>query len=123
MKDLEPFYPDRMASRILGMGNVVSLVEKPATEVSDVEASAMTKSMSNATFDLDDFLINQCLLLRWKVAKIILCIESGIRFVGNCNSAEVIFTQSLILSDSRYRYSREKPNKFVNTFNIIFPLW
>ena len=48
MKDLEPFYPDRMASRILGMGNVVSLVEKPAAEVSDVEASAMTKSMSNA---------------------------------------------------------------------------
>ena len=64
MKDLEPFYPDRMASRILGMGNVVSLVEKPAAEVSDVEASAMTKSMSNATFDLDNFLINQSLLLR-----------------------------------------------------------
>ena len=90
MKDLEPFYPDRMASRILGMGNVVSLVEKPAAEVSDVEASAMTKSMSNATFDLDDFLINQSLLLRWKVAKIILCIESVISY----KSVEVISSEA-----------------------------
>ena len=55
VKDLEPFHPDRMASRILGLGNVVSLVEKPAAEVSDAEASATTKNMSNATFDLDEF--------------------------------------------------------------------
>lgn len=54
--DLEPFYPDRMASRILGMGDVVSLVEKAAAEVSDADAMAMTKKMMDATFDFEDFM-------------------------------------------------------------------
>lgn len=54
--DLEPFYPDRMASRILGMGDVVSLVEKAAAEVSDADAAKMTKKMLDAEFDFDDFL-------------------------------------------------------------------
>jgi signal recognition particle subunit SRP54 len=54
--DLEPFYPDRMASRILGMGDVVSLVEKAAAEVSDADASAMEQKIREARFDFDDFL-------------------------------------------------------------------
>ena len=54
--DMEPFYPDRMASRILGMGDVVSLVEKAAAEVSDADAAKMTKKMLDAEFDFDDFL-------------------------------------------------------------------
>jgi signal recognition particle subunit SRP54 len=54
--DLEPFYPDRMASRILGMGDVVSLVEKAAAAVSDADALAMQQKMKDATFDFDDFL-------------------------------------------------------------------
>eukprot|EP00538_Stauroneis_constricta_P000594 CAMPEP_0119556856 /NCGR_PEP_ID=MMETSP1352-20130426/8680_1 /TAXON_ID=265584 /ORGANISM="Stauroneis constricta, Strain CCMP1120" /LENGTH=552 /DNA_ID=CAMNT_0007603863 /DNA_START=59 /DNA_END=1714 /DNA_ORIENTATION=+ len=55
-KDLEPFYPDRMASRILGMGDVVSLVEKAAQEVSDEEAKKMQEKMLKAEFDFDDFM-------------------------------------------------------------------
>lgn len=54
--DLEPFYPDRAASRILGMGDVVSLVEKAAAEVSDADAMKMQQKMMDATFDFDDFL-------------------------------------------------------------------
>ena len=54
--DLEPFYPDRMASRILGMGDVVSLVEKAAAQVSDAEAMAMQQKMKDASFDFNDFL-------------------------------------------------------------------
>jgi len=54
--DLEPFYPDRMASRILGMGDVVSLVEKAAAEVSDADALKMQEKMADASFDFDDFL-------------------------------------------------------------------
>jgi len=60
--DLEPFYPDRMASRILGMGDVISLVEKAAMEVSDADAAKMQKKMMEATFDFDDF-INQSQLV------------------------------------------------------------
>lgn len=54
--DLEPFYPDRMASRILGMGDVVSLVEKASAEVSDAEALKLQQKMADATFDFNDFL-------------------------------------------------------------------
>lgn len=54
--DLEPFYPDRMASRILGMGDVISLVEKASAEVSDADAAKMQKKMLEAKFDFDDFL-------------------------------------------------------------------
>lgn len=55
-QDLEPFYPDRMAQRILGMGDVVSLVEKAAAEMSDAEAMKMEEKMKDATFDFNDFL-------------------------------------------------------------------
>ena len=54
--DLEPFYPDRMASRILGMGDVVSLVEKASMEVSDADAAKMQEKMVRAEFDFDDFM-------------------------------------------------------------------
>mmetsp|Transcript_12501 Transcript_12501/g.20365 ORF Transcript_12501/g.20365 Transcript_12501/m.20365 type:complete len:264 (+) Transcript_12501:115-906(+) len=54
--DLEPFYPDRMASRILGMGDVVSLVEKASMEVSDADAKKMQEKMAKAEFDFDDFM-------------------------------------------------------------------
>jgi len=54
--DLDPFYPDRMASRILGMGDVLSMVEKAQAEVSDEEASRMNEKVKNGEFDFDDFL-------------------------------------------------------------------
>ena len=54
--DLEPFFPDRMASRILGMGDVVSLVEKASMEVSDADAAKMQEKMAKAEFDFDDFM-------------------------------------------------------------------
>jgi signal recognition particle subunit SRP54 len=54
--DLEPFYPDRMASRILGMGDVLSLIDK-AQENLDVEKAAETaKKMAEAKFTLEDFM-------------------------------------------------------------------
>lgn len=55
-QDLEPFYPDRMASRILGMGDIVSLVEKASLEVSDADAARMQEKMVKAEFDFDDFM-------------------------------------------------------------------
>ena len=54
--DLEPFHPDRIASRILGMGDVVSLVEK-AQETMDIqEAQKMQEKMAKNSFDLQDYL-------------------------------------------------------------------
>jgi len=53
LSDLEPFHPDRIASRILDMGDVVSLVERAAAAVSEADAEAMAKKMlGSGGFDL-----------------------------------------------------------------------
>jgi signal recognition particle subunit SRP54 len=54
--DLEPFYPDRMASRILGMGDVLSLIEKAETTFDQKEAEKVARKMEKGDFNLDDFL-------------------------------------------------------------------
>jgi len=51
---LEPFYPDRVANRILGMGDVVSLVEKAAEVIDAEEADKLAKKMAKGQFDLND---------------------------------------------------------------------
>ena len=56
MEDLEPFHPDRMASRILGMGDVLSLIEKAQEAYDEKQAMEMAQKMRNNEFDLDDFL-------------------------------------------------------------------
>lgn len=53
---LEEFHPERMASRILGMGDVVSLVEKAQSEVSEAEAEAMAEKMAKGKLTMEDFL-------------------------------------------------------------------
>jgi signal recognition particle subunit SRP54 len=53
---LQPFYPDRMASRILGMGDVLSLVERAQEEFDIADAEKMTEKIMEARFDFDDFL-------------------------------------------------------------------
>src|SRR2546422_9521164 len=55
-EDFEPFHPERMASRILGMGDVVSLVEKAAEAVDMEEAQRMEEKMRKGQFTLEDFL-------------------------------------------------------------------
>ncbi len=54
--DLEPFYPDRIVSRMLGMGDIVTLVEKAAEEINEKEAARLEEKMKKNSFDLDDFL-------------------------------------------------------------------
>jgi len=55
--DLEPFYPDRMASRILGMGDVLSLIDKAQETLDADQAAEAAKKMLEATFTLEDFLV------------------------------------------------------------------
>jgi signal recognition particle subunit SRP54 len=54
--DLEPFHPDRMASRILGMGDVLTLIEKAEQAFDQAEAQAMEEKLRKADFTFDDFL-------------------------------------------------------------------
>ena len=56
LSDLEQFYPDRMASRILGMGDIQSLIEKAAAQVDEEQAKELSQKLRKAEFDYNDFL-------------------------------------------------------------------
>ena len=56
MNDLEVFYPDRMASRILGMGDVLSLIEKVQSDIDEKAAKELSDRMMSQEFNFDDFL-------------------------------------------------------------------
>ncbi len=55
--DLEPFYPDRMASRILGMGDVLTLIEKAQTAVDEKQAKELEKKFKENSFNFEDYLV------------------------------------------------------------------
>ena len=55
--DIEPFYPDRMASRILGRGDVLTLIEKAESAISEEEAKKLEKKMRENAFTLEDYLV------------------------------------------------------------------
>lgn len=56
LSDLEQFYPDRMASRILGMGDVLTLIEKAGAELDEEKARQMAQKMKKAQFDYEDYM-------------------------------------------------------------------
>ena len=57
LSELEVFHPDRMASRILGMGDVLSIIEKAEESFDQEEAEKLTKQLSKKEFDLNDYLL------------------------------------------------------------------
>ena len=69
LSDLEPFYPDRMASRILGMGDVLSLIEKAQQVVSEEQAIKMEKKFKENSFTLEDYLEQFAMLKKMGGAK------------------------------------------------------
>jgi len=56
LEDIEPFHPERMASRILGMGDVLTLIEKAQDAISEQDAKKIAKKIENSSFDLEDYL-------------------------------------------------------------------
>ena len=58
MDGLEEFHPDRMATRILGMGDIMTMLEKAESVIDEEEAKDLSKKMRKGSYDLDDFLLN-----------------------------------------------------------------
>ncbi len=75
---IEVFHPERMAGRILGMGDVVSLVEKAQQEVSEEEAAAMEAKMAKGELDMDDFLKQMKMMRRMGSMKSLLGMLPGV---------------------------------------------
>ncbi|MEY2600302.1 MAG: signal recognition particle protein [Verrucomicrobiota bacterium] len=64
LEQFEPFHPDRLAGRILGMGDIVSLVEKAAEAIDEADAKRMEERLRRAEFDFNDFLAQFKMLRR-----------------------------------------------------------
>jgi signal recognition particle subunit SRP54 len=75
--DLEPFYPDRMASRILGMGDVMTLIEKAEATFDEAEAKKAAKKLQKGEFTLEDFLAQFQAMKRMGPLKDILAMLPG----------------------------------------------
>ena len=82
MEDLEPFYPDRMASRILGMGDVLSLIDKVQSNIDEQEAIEMAKKMRSNDFTLEDFLAQMQQIKKMGPLKDLLGMLPGIPGIG-----------------------------------------
>ncbi len=65
MSDLDVFYPDRMASRILGMGDMLSLIEKTQKEYDEKQAQELTEKIKENTFDFNDFVDQLNQIQKW----------------------------------------------------------
>lgn len=77
LEDIEPFYPDRMAGRILGMGDVLTLIDKAQEAISQEEAQEMAKKLREASFDLNDYLDQMEKLKKMGSVKDILAMVPG----------------------------------------------
>ena len=76
-EDLEPFYPDRMASRILGMGDVLSLIEKAQQAITEEDARKMQQKMKEGAFTLNDYLEQFAMMQKMGGAKSMLNMLPG----------------------------------------------
>ena len=110
--DLEPFYPDRMANRILGMGDVLSLIEKAQDAVSEADAKRLEEKFRKNSFTLDDYLMQFETMKKMGGIKDILAMLPG---MGNkfkisendIDEKKIARTKAII--QSMTMYERENP--------------
>ena len=102
MDDIEPFYPDRMASRILDMGDVLSLIEKAQETYTEEEARKLEKKLRENTFTLDDYLVQFDQLSKMgSIADLLAMIPGANKLKLNANSIDekqLAKNKSIILS-------------------------
>jgi len=112
LADLEKFYPNRMASRILGMGDVVSLVERAAAEIDEKEALKLRDKMRKNAFDFNDFLAQVRQLSNMGGMQAILKLLPGGRQLeqaaGMIDPKQLSRVEAMILSMTPYE--RENPD-------------
>ncbi len=111
LEDLEPFYPDRMANRILGMGDVLSLIEKAEARIDLENAKELEAKMRNQTYTLDDFMdqINQ--IKSMGPLEDLLAMIPGVnnKMLKNIDIDDAGFTKIEALISSMTKEEREKP--------------
>ncbi len=107
--DFETFHPDRLASRILGMGDVVSLVEKAQETIDQKEAEKMAEKLKKAEFDLDDFLSQLQQVKKLGSMQSILGMMPGMSNVQVPDGADQQMARTEAIIKSMTRQERRKP--------------
>lgn len=103
LSDLEQFHPDRMASRILGMGDVLTLIEKAEAEIDQDKAKEMEKKFRKAEFDFNDFLDQLAQMKKMGGIQSILSMLPGMGLPTDLNIDDDVFksTEAIIYSMTR----------------------
>ncbi len=108
--DFEIFYPDRLASRILGMGDVVSLVEKAQEHIDEKEAEKMAEKMRKAEFDLEDFLAQMQQVKKLGSMQSIMGMMPGMSGVQLPAGADQQMARTEAIIKSMTKQERKKPD-------------
>ena len=103
LSDLEQFHPDRMASRILGRGDVLTLIEKAEAEIDQDKAKEMEKKFRKAEFDFNDFLDQLAQMKKMGGIQSILSMLPGMGLPADLNIDDDVFksTEAIIYSMTR----------------------
>jgi signal recognition particle subunit SRP54 len=107
--DFEPFHPDRLASRILGMGDVVSLVEKAEEVIDKKQAEQMAEKMRKAEFNFDDFLAQMQQMKKLGPLQSIVGMMPGMSGVELGDDAEKQLTRTEAIIQSMTAQERRRP--------------
>ena len=107
--DFDAFYPDRLASRILGMGDVVSLVEKAQESIDGAEAERMAEKMRKADFNLEDFLAQMQQVKKMGSMQSIVGMLPGMSGVQLGDDAELQMARTEAIIRSMTIQERRKP--------------
>ena len=112
MDGLTEFYPDRMANRIIGMGDVISLVEKVQNEIDEKEAEKLAKKMKKGNFDLEDFLSQLNQIKKLGPLENLIILIPGAKKMGlnnvNIDPKQMKHIEAIILSMTKEE--RQNPN-------------
>lgn len=103
---LSPFYPERMAERILDMGDILSIAEKAESVIDEDEAKDLTRKMKKGSCDLEDFLTNMKQIRKLGPLENILKMLPGARNMGlnniNINPKDMAHVEAIVLSMTPY---------------------
>ena len=103
---LSPFYPERMAERILDMGDILSIAEKAESVIDEDEAKDLTRKMKKGSYDLEDFLTNMKQIRKLGPLENILKMLPGARNMGlnniNINPKDMAHVEAIVLSMTPY---------------------
>ncbi|MDO4564583.1 MAG: signal recognition particle protein [Clostridia bacterium] len=110
LTDIEPFHPDRMASRILGMGDMLTLIEKAQQSFDEKKAMELERKMRNDSFDLNDFLEQMEQMQNMGSMDELLAMIPGASKMGNVKVDEKQMARTKAIVQSMTKEERSNPD-------------